>query len=325
MATKTKKATSIKVEKKTMMCKNSCSKKEKAIGQFYKSNLEEYQVYGGYAPYCKSCLRKMSVDVSVNTVTMESIKDTLKRVDKPLIEELFILVKNKSGMTNEKFLGDYIKLINCYPEYKLLVYADSVDIKIQQEKIMNSKVDEVVKQEVTDEMILFWGRNANLANQDYLDLQTKFNGYIKYENSLDPKKEQDYRQLCIYELQRDKMQYNIDKESVNVVKTYQTMINELSDNLGIQAVQKRDEQASEKLILGLVARYIEDVKKRPIKRYVEDFGGEDKIRELVGVEYVGAMLDSIGAKNPNKQKYEELMKPYTVQPEDLLVVDDGDK
>ena len=265
----------------------------------------------------------MAIDKSANTVTKESLKIALRYVDKPFIDDVWDITiksgeKTDSGISNASFLGHYLKNINMYAKYRDLTFASTVDIEIEKEKIMNSKIETEKEVIVTDSMKLFWGRNAMLTNQDYIDLQTKFDNYVRYDSELDPKKEQDYRQLCIYELQRDKMQFNVDKESVNMVKTYQTMINELSDNLGIQAIQKKEEIGSEKLIIGLVTRYIEDVKKRPIPRYVEDLGGEDKLRELVGVEYVGGLCESIGAKNNKKKEYDALMKDSTVQPHELL-------
>ena len=45
-------------------------------------------------------------------------------------------------------------------------------------------------------MKLFWGRG--LDNQDYLDLQKKYDTYLQYEKEVDAKKLQDYRQLCVY-------------------------------------------------------------------------------------------------------------------------------
>lgn len=329
MATKKTKSTTFKkIENQKIKCPD-CGKERTANSQnFFKSNREEYEDKG-YCTTCKSCLINSTIDDD-GEVTMESIKYALKKLDKPLVEKVFMEVKNKKNdkgelvMTNKRFIGAYSSQINLYDEYKDCRFSDTVDIQIKQEKMLNARVDMYKNQEVTDDMILFWGRNANLSNQDYLDLQNKFDNYIKYDSDLDPKKEQDYRQLCIYELQRDKLQYNIDKESVSMVKTYQAMINEIADNLGIQAIQKKEEFGSEKLVLGLITRYIEDVKKRPIPRYIEDLGGEDKIKEIAGIEYVGGICESMGIKNNRQKEYDEMMKEAKVHPHELLTHDEDD-
>lgn len=314
MAMKTKSSTP-KVEKKTMICKNGCSNKPRAMSNFYESNLEEYKVYGGYVPICKTCLRKMAIDMTANTVTMDSLKYVLKRVDKPFIEEVYLAVKNKDGMTNEKFLGDYIRTLNCYPNYRSLVYADTIDVQIEQEKMMNSKVDEIRKDEVTKEMKLFW-RNSALSDQDYLDLQAMFDNYTRHEENMDYKKESDYKQLCKYELQKSKIEFDIS--SIGAIEKLQKMIDTLSDNLGIQAIQKQDEFDNNKFVLGLIVRYHEDIKKEPIRRWVEDLGQLDPLRDIITTDYIGGLGAAMGINNPQVDEARKNMEKYMVKLEEYF-------
>lgn len=304
---------------KTMICKGKCNGKPKTLSSFYKSNLDEYKVYGGYCPTCKTCLSKSVIDINANMVTMESIKTALKKVDKPFIEEVFNVISGKH-VSNDKFLGLYIKQLNCYPKYKGLVYADTVDIQIEQEKIKNAKVEDVKSREVTDEMRLFW-RNSNLSNQDYLDLQAMFDSYTKNEENMDYKKESDYRQLCKYELQKSKIEFDIS--SIAAVEKLQKMIDTLSDNLGIQAIQKQDEFDNNKLVLGLITRYYEDIKKDPIRRWVEDLGQLDPLRDIITTDYVGGLATAMGVTNPEIEDAKKRMEKYMVKLEEYFD-EDGD-
>lgn len=290
-----------------MICKGGCSNTPKAMSNFYKSNLEEYKVYGGYCPTCKMCLSKSTVDTTAKTVTMESIKPALKKVDKPFIEEVFMVIKDRV-VANDKFLGAYIKQLNCYPKYKNLVYADTIDIQIEQEKVLNAKFEEVKELEVTDEMRRFWGRG--LENQDYIDMQTMFDNLTMYEENMDYKKESDYKSLCIYELQKSKIQFNVD--NIKQVETLQKMIDTLSSNLGIKAVQKKDGFDNNKFVLGLIGRYHEDVIKKPIRRWVEDLGNLDLMKNITEVHYTGNMAMAMGMNHPKFEEYKKELEKYSV-------------
>lgn len=308
MAIKTKSSTP-KVEKKSMICKNGCSNKPKAMSNFYESNLEEYKVYGGYVPICKICLRKMAIDTTANTVTMDSLKYVLKRVDKPFIEEVWDVTNKTQGITNSTFLGHYLKNLNCYPKYRGLVYADTIGVQIEQEKIMNSKIDEAIETKVTEEIKRFWGRG--LETQDYIDLQAMFDGYTINEKSMTKKKQEDYKNLCIYELQKSKIHFDLDR--IADTQKLQGLIDNLSSSLGIQAVQKMEDDKNERFTLGLLARYHEDILKRPIRRFVEDLGGVDPIQKKIEVYYKGGILNAMGIQNPDIEKYREEVERYTVK------------
>ncbi len=294
---------------KTIICRNGCSKSPKALSNFYKSAREEYEQYDGYCTTCKTCLRKSTIDENLNTVTMDSIKDALKKLDKPLIDSVFMEVKNNPEVTNSTFLGKYVSTINLKSKYKDCKYSDTVDIQIEQEKILNSKVDERTKIEVTDEMRRFWGRG--LSNEDYLDLQENYDNFTANEKNMDYKKQSDYRTLCIYELQKSKIQF--DLSCVGDVQKLQNLIDNLSSGLGIQAIQKMDEFSNDKLTLGLIARYHEDVKREPIRRWVEDFGNEDKIKDIVETYYLGGILQAMKIPNPKEREFKKNIEPYSVK------------
>lgn len=297
-------STSRKVEKKKITC-NTCGK-ERALINYYRSSREEYD-HIGYCITCKDCLRKSCVDVNTGAVTKESIKSALKKLDRPLIDEVFMMIKDRD-ITNEKFLGEYLTQLNLLPKYRDCTFSDTVDIRIEQEKILNAKVDAVMELEVTDEMRRFWGRG--LENQDYIDMQTMFNNLTMYEENMDYKKESDYKSLCIYELQKSKIQFNVD--NIKQVETLQKMIDTLSSNLGIKAVQKKDGFDNNKFVLGLIGRYHEDIIRKPIRRWVEDLGNVDLFKNITEVHYTGNIAMAMGINHPKFEEYKKELEKYSV-------------
>lgn len=310
----TKKQSSSKSKK--IVC-NVCGR-DRAIQNYYKSSREEYEGMG-YCTTCKDCLRKSSVDMNLCMVTKESIKGALKKLDRPLIEEVFVMIKNR-GVTNEKFLGDYLSQLNLLVKYKDCTFSDSVDIEIANEKIMNAKVDEEKKQEVTDEMRLFWGKG--LANEDYLDLQAKFDRLIEneeYPDSMDYKKELDYKKLVIWEFQLSRIQYDLDK--IREASQLQKNIADLSSDLGIKAIQKKEDN-SNKGAYDLFIKKIETT--RPIFDFERDLGNRDEIKELLQLYFYGYLMDVNNQKTEFTDALYKDIENYTPDVSKVYEYDDED-
>lgn len=308
MATKT---STSKVGKKKITC-NICGK-EQALGKYYVSDREEYSDIGK-APYCKKCLQSMIIDTNTGKITVDKFKSALKILDLPFVNSLYVEVMSNDNTNNANMLGRYIKQIGLKPDIKSATYADSIMFEIRDEQIKNSKVEEIKKEEVTEEMKRFWGRG--LENQDYLDLQEMFDNFTRNEEGMDFKKESDYKDLCIYQLQKSKMQF--DFESIPKVEKLQKMIDTLSDNLGIQAIQKQQEFDNNKFVLGLVTRYYEDIKKDYIRRWVEDLGHIDPLMDIIQTDYIGGLGAAIGVNNPLVVEAKKRMETYSVKLEEYF-------
>lgn len=311
----TKKATSEKVEKNTYVC-NVCGGKPKALSNFYKSNRKEYEQYNEFCITCKSCLRKATVDPNTKTVTKDGIKNALIKLDKPFVEEVFNVVKNKS-VTNDKFLGDYLTQLNCYPRYKNCVYADGIDIEIQQEKIMNSKVESVSIIEVTDDMREFWGYGK--TDDKYIALQKKFDKFMDNEtDDLDYKKELDYKTLTELEILKQDLMGNSDK--VGDLAKVIDMISKLSSDLNIKAIQKKEDKNNNRhYIIGVIAKFIEDVKKEPILKpsdYMKGYTQTEFEKELE-LHFTAPLLESFEMNNPFKDEWENDKKKYEPTKEEI--------
>ena len=316
MATKNSTSKKVETDKRKIRCKVCGKEKTLNAVNYYQSNREEYKEYG-CCPTCKICLRRSTIDTNLGTVTKESIVSALKKLDKPLVDEIFLMIKERE-VSNEKFLGEYITQLNI-SKYKNLTYADTVDLEIEQEKRMNAKVDYVKDQEITDEMKRFWG--GKLLNEDYLDLQARFDRFIENEEnpeSMDYKKELDYKKLCVLEFQLSKIQYDMDKikEATQLNKN----IADLSNDLGIKAIQKKEDRNSNKhYIAGLITKFIENVKKEPILKPEDYMKGYNKseFEEELRLNFTAPLLDSFEMSNPFKEEWEKDKKKYEPTKEEV--------
>lgn len=299
-----------------------CSKSKTKSSGYYKSNRPEYKDYDGYCPVCKICLRNLSVDENLGKVTPDTLKLALKHLDSPYIESVFVSVMNNDDTTNSNFLGNYRSALNLNHEYKNSTYADSVRFEIREQEIKNSKVEKKLMPtiEIDDEIKMFWGLGQE--DEAYVFLQRMFNKFTAHEKNMDYKKESDYKTLCVYEWQKSKIQYDIDE--VDKLTKLQGLIDKLSTSLGIQAIQKQEEEDNEMFTLGLITRYHEDIKKKPIRRWVEDLGNVDLMRAMLEVHYKGGILNSLKIPNPDIEKYKAEIDKYTVHITTQDKENDGD-
>ena len=294
---------------KTIVCR-TCKKSKATASNYYKSNKQEYKAYDGNCPICKLCLRTLSIDGTLNEITPDSFKEVLYHLDSPYIKTVFISVMSNADTTNANFIGRYRRALNLNVEYKKANYADSVMFKLLEEGRQNAKTESKVISavEIDDEMKLFWG--MGLEDNAYIYMQTMYNRFTKHEKKMDHKKESDYKTLCIYEWQKSTIQYNIDE--VPKLEKLQRMIDTLSSSLGILARQRLEEESNEKFTIGLITRYHEDIKKDPIKRWVEDLGNVDLMRNMLEIHYKGGIMHSLKIPNPDIEQYQAELDKYTV-------------
>lgn len=175
---------------------------------------------------------------------------------------------------------------------------------------------------VTAQMRKFWnmGRSRDITDKDIISMQENYDMYTSKESEMSHKKQKDYKQLCIYEMMLSKIQYDMDR--LSQIKQLQALIDTLSDNLGIQAVQEADSFDSGKFVLGLITRYHEDIKKKPIRRWIEDFGGVDPILNTINTDFIGGLGQGLNINSEKVREALQSLQPYTVTLHELEE-DDG--
>lgn len=105
--------------KPKMKCHGKCQK-EKSVDLFYKSQSPKHEVFGGYCPYCKDCLKKLVYQKGIFDV--EKLKFVLKHyLDKPFFNDIF---QNVLMAETKNHLGIYIKQLNLRKKGKILTWKD---------------------------------------------------------------------------------------------------------------------------------------------------------------------------------------------------------
>ncbi len=300
--------------KKTEKIICSICGEEKAKSNYFLSTRKEYQVSNnGYCPICKKCMSNLLIDIDTKSITITNFKRVLSYLDMVYIPSLFTEVSLQENVNANNFIGLYKKSLNLKKEWKNLKFADSPRFEVDQNMAKNETKKELLF-EITDDIKLFWGND--LPPEDYKFLQQNFDRFTVNEKNMDYKKESDYKTLCVYELQKSKIQYDLSK--VADVQKLQGLIDNLSNNLGIQAIQKKNDEQNDRFTLGLIARYHEDVKKKPIRRWVEDLGNKDMIDKTIKTYYLGGILQAMQINNPNIEQYKKEVEQFTVKLDEIL-------
>jgi len=128
-----------KVKEVPVLDKLSCVKcnKLKRQGEFYKSY--DPEVKSGKLPYCKKCLKESCRDEN-GEIDLELVKNTLKEVDKPFLDDIF---RSSLSQSEKDPIGMYIKNISLQ-QFKFLKWEDSYfgNENTTKTKIKNVKVND---------------------------------------------------------------------------------------------------------------------------------------------------------------------------------------
>lgn len=306
-----------------------CGKPKSLTTNFYKSDRPEY-AETGYCDVCKVCMKEIMIDEKTGIVDRDAFENKVcYMLNIPFVPSIYNNLLNNPKVTPNNFYAEYRKQIAIHKEYKEMTYGDSNNFVNDEAGLLNKK--EKAYDQVTQEMIEFWGRG--FAADYYIDVQRRYDNFMEFEDldKMDYKKQSDYKMLCHYErkqieLLQDKTAKPTDLKAVN------DMISKLSEDLNIKATQKkRDEGDTGHYIIGLVTKYIEDVKMTPIPKLEDiDWLGEmEKSQFDIEMAYFKSeMLNELGRENPYQAIVDEDKRKYTPTQEELEIVrmeaDEGD-
>ena len=225
-------------------------------------------------------------------------------------------------VTTSNFFGEYRKKLTLNSQYKGLHYDDSARFENDEAGLLKEK-NAPPPDQVTPEMIEFWGRG--FAPEYYLDVQKRYDNFMEFEDEdkMDYKKQSDYKMLCHYERKQIELIQSKEARPTDL-KAISDIISKLSEDLNIKAIQKkRDENDTGHYIIGLVTKYIEDVKKTPIPKLedIDWLGDMEKSQFDIEMAYFKSeMLNELGRDNPYYDIVEEDKKKYSPTQEELDVV-----
>lgn len=175
----------------------TCAETKKP-SEFYTS-ASVFHAGTGRVPYCKVCLKNMSVDGNGN-IDIEKFKKVLKEIDKPFLQDVLQSAYNESSkVENGDVIGIYFKNINSLGQYKKLGWEDS-KFGYENEDCDNSKYYDSALNDfvITKEMITKWGSNFEVDQYMMLEdlYQNLFNSY-----DIDNRSQEEYlKTACLYQL-----------------------------------------------------------------------------------------------------------------------------
>lgn len=300
-------------------CKE-CHKSKALTTNFYKSDRPEY-AETGYCDVCKSCIKEIMLDKKTGMVDRDVFENKIcYMMNIPFVPSEFNKILMNPKVAPNNFFSEYRKLINFSREYKEMKYSDSVNFVNDEAGLLN-KTGKVYDQ-VTEEMIEFWG--SGFSAEYYLDVQKRFDKFMEFEDldKMDYKKESDYKTLCQLERKKTEMLQSKDTKP-SEIKSIVDTISSLSNDLNIKALQKKnDESDTGHYIVGLVTKYIEDVKLTPIPKLenIDWLGDMPKSEFDIEMAYFKSeMLNELGHENPYQEIVNEDKKKYSPTQADLDV------
>jgi len=165
----------------TKVC-TTCKKKKKLL-YFYKSFNPLHA--DGYTPICKECVIEACSNKD-GTVNEEKVKNVMRQLDKPFLEQEWENVLNRFG-TKESvtiLVGNYIKIINSLSQYKEMTYVDGLE-QNQKKARMDTGSPTLTKKknssyhdlyyltnddfQVTEEIIRQFGEGYNAKEYEIMD------------------------------------------------------------------------------------------------------------------------------------------------------------
>ncbi|MBD5589179.1 hypothetical protein [Clostridium botulinum] len=293
--------------KPKMKCHGKCQS-TKSVDLFYKSQSPKHEVFGGYCPYCKDCLKKLVYQKGIFDV--EKLKFVLKHyLDKPFFNDVL-----ESAMTvnTSNHLGTYLKQLNLKKQVgrDTMTWKDGeTGEKIETEK-KNSKKQEVFNQDnlyTKEELFALqnrWGegfepKDYKYLEEQYLDLGKHYKSEDSYAMQLI------FEEACLTRLTIKKKREKGD----DVNKELKT----LQDLLGSANIKPNQETSAENIEKGSFGVFIKKIEdEEPIPDWEKDLGKEDKIKKYIRIFYFGNLAKALGIPNPWIDEFEKEMKEFTV-------------
>lgn len=276
------------------ICSSSkCSKqgKEQIIGNFYSTSSPFFE--DGKIHICKSCCSEI-----LSEKGFEGFQSIMKLIDKPIYTDLF-----------KGDYGDYIRMLNSMPQYKMNNYNDST--QFQEIRDVNTVSKAKPKNLTEDELKMseeFWG--IGKTEEEYIWLNTEFVDYTSRYKSDNSKTLEDYiAEICLTRLDiRNKR--NEGKDVDKQVK----MLNDLMTAAGIKPVQENASSGAEQDVFGLWIKKLEN--DRPVSDPAPEWADVDSIRRYIKAFLLHPLLRVFGKdkENPFYDEVKAELDKYTVSP-----------
>lgn len=272
------------------ICSNpNCSKngREQVIGNFYSTTSPFFS--DSKLHICKSCC----LDV-VEKNGFSGFQSLMKLIDKPIYSDIY---KNDAG--------DYIRMMNSMPQYKLNTYEDSSLFDENKTIQQATKIKpQTLNEDELNELIDFFGEGYE--EKDYIYLITEYEDYLnRYE--VDSKSlENLIKEICLTQLDIRKKRANGDK-----VDAQQKTLQDLLGSSNLKPVQETGNQAVEAETFGTLIKKWEITK--PVPEPLDEWKKGDRVGKYLRVWFTGHLLRMMGIENKEDKEYYDELSQYTIE------------
>lgn len=189
---------------------------------FYQSTSRWHS--NGLVPYCKDCLKETLDENNIN-----SVKNVLRQIDKPYIEDLW----TRAVEHEKETLGTYLSSLKVGSN-KDKTYDDSefINLGFKDSEQLEDETQQPTDFKVTNEMKRVWGNNLSDTDIEYLE-----NFYFEYKNNYStdtPVQRNLYRNIAKIHLQAEK---ELDGGQVKTFKELMELSSKLHNDGNIKPIQ----------------------------------------------------------------------------------------
>lgn len=233
------------VKKGTILkdCEGNCKRKGLSLDvNFYVAESKMFK--DGRIPICKKCIKAMVDPSKVSTV-----RDFLRQVDKPFIEEVWDKIYDPT-QPQKDCIGLYLRQINSLHQYKGFTYDSSTSMKNvnkvsgnlldveDEDEIINYQEEdtytdkgEMIK--VTPDIIRKWG--SGYTNRQYIELEQTWTDMCKHNKIETSQHKTELKFYCKLVVKRDMA---LENDQFDDFSKLSQRFNDLVKNAGFRPIDK---------------------------------------------------------------------------------------
>jgi hypothetical protein len=274
--------------------------------------------YSSYSPFHKSTGKlhvcKQCVTNSMNKEDINSVLNTLRRLDKPFIVNLW-----ESAIKKPNYVGAYFILVNT-KDFKNMNWSDSelnnANVpSIEPKDILvstSSSINQEITEDETEYLIRFWGDGLDLKS--YTWLQTEYEDWTNRYECDSKSMETLIQEICL-------TKFDIKNRRAKGEKVDQQLktLQELLGSSNLKPVQETGANAVEQESFGTLIKKFE--REKPIPEPDPIWKDVDGIGKYIRTFFFGHMAKAIGAENKFQDEYDEEVNKHTISQDDY----DGDE